>query len=70
MSLEVARGVHPRKFRLKSGPPSSTCSRTSRTSSTSTEICSTEEPQLIDHFAACHHPLNVGGGKRLDPVRG
>jgi oligopeptide transport system ATP-binding protein len=39
-----------------------------------TEICRTEEPLLIDHgrdhVAACHHPLNVGGGKRLDPVRG
>ncbi len=39
-----------------------------------TEICRTEEPRLIDHgrdhLAACHHPLNVGGGKRLDPIKG
>jgi oligopeptide/dipeptide ABC transporter ATP-binding protein len=31
-----------------------------------TEICRTVEPPLVDHgnghFAACHHPLNVGGG--------
>jgi oligopeptide transport system ATP-binding protein len=39
-----------------------------------TEVCWTEEPKLIDHgrdhVAACHHPLNVGGGKRVDPIRG
>jgi peptide/nickel transport system ATP-binding protein len=32
-----------------------------------TEICSELEPQLVDygngHWAACHHPLNVGAGK-------
>jgi oligopeptide transport system ATP-binding protein len=31
-----------------------------------TEICTTDEPPLIahasGHLAACHHPLNVGGG--------
>jgi oligopeptide transport system ATP-binding protein len=33
-----------------------------------TEICSEVEPPLIDHgrghWAACHHPLNVGAGQR------
>ena len=33
-----------------------------------TEICSQEEPQLVDygggHWAACHHPRNVGAGER------
>jgi len=42
-----------------------------------TEICSREEPPLVphgsdgrlDHVAACHHPLNVGG-RHSDPVAG
>jgi oligopeptide transport system ATP-binding protein len=41
-----------------------------------TEICTREEPPLvphggagISHLAACHHPLNVGGG-HSDPVAG
>ena len=46
-----------------------------------TEVCSTEEPPLIDHggghFAACHHPLDARGRRadgrgahRVEPLRG
>ncbi len=39
-----------------------------------TEVCRTDEPPLTDHgrdhVAACHHPLNVGGGTRTDPILG
>lgn len=35
-----------------------------------TDICSEVEPQLVDygngHWAACHHPLNVGAGARAE----
>ena len=34
-----------------------------------TEICSQEEPPLVDygggHLAACHHPLGAGARRRL-----
>jgi oligopeptide transport system ATP-binding protein len=39
-----------------------------------TDICSEVEPELIehrpDHWAACHHPYNVGGGPKVDVVPG
>jgi oligopeptide transport system ATP-binding protein len=38
-----------------------------------TEICRQTEPPLVDygndHFAACHHPLNVSGGVESTPPK-
>ncbi len=38
-----------------------------------TEICSELEPQLVDygngHWAACHHPLNIGAGMSVGAIQ-